>query len=512
MAAGTPILPGRYEEPRLIGRGGMGEIYLARDRLLGRTVAVKLLAERLAQEPELRERFRREALTAARLSEEPHVVTVYDVGEHAGRPFTVMEYLPGGTLAERAQSRPVEPEQALAWLAQAAAALDAAHGKGVVHRDVKPANLLFDGADRLQVVDFGIARVTDDTLGMTAPGTILGTAGYLAPEQALGRETTAASDRYALAVVAYELLTGGRPFARGSETAEAAAQIHDPVPPASERAPWLPPQVDPVFARALAKGPTHRYPSSAALVEALREALRGTAPPPRPRAPRRRRSPLVALLLAGGVLLAAAGLAAALLATRGDDPSAAPEAGRETVTRQVTVAGGPTTVVQTVTDAPLAPGPQAAIGSRGGRRAERRGVRPHAGRALGGGSATPRTRRPGPAEDVLDRFPLRGVRRVQPRADARGARQLPAGAAPSPSLGAPPGRARGDHRGARALRLREEGQGRRLGEPLCVLAPVVVRVLARLDRLPPGAVGAVPLDGFAEPVLEGALRRPAERP
>ena len=133
------------------------------------------------------------------------------------------------------------------------------------------------------------------------------------------------------------------------------------MPPASERAPWLPPQVDPVFARALAKGPTHRYPSSAALVEALREALRGTAPPPRPLAPRRRRSPLVALLLAGGFLLAAAGLAAALLATRGDDPATAPVAGRETVTRQVTVAGGPTTVVQTVTDAPLAPGPQAAI-------------------------------------------------------------------------------------------------------------------------------------------------------
>ena len=302
MAAGTPILPGRYEEPRLVGRGGMGEIYLARDRLLGRTVAVKLLAERLAEEPELRERFRREALTAARLSEEPHVVTVYDVGEHAGRPFTVMEYLPGGTLAERAQSRPVEPERALAWLAQAAAALDAAHGKGVVHRDVKPANLLFDSADRLQVVDFGIARVTDDTLGLTAPGTILGTAGYLAPEQALGRETTAASDRYALAVVAYELLTGGRPFARGSETAEAAAQIHDPVPPASERAPWLPPHVDQVFARALAKNPVHRYPSSAAFLEALREALRDTASLPGPHPPRRHRSPLVALALAGAVL------------------------------------------------------------------------------------------------------------------------------------------------------------------------------------------------------------------
>ena len=363
MAAGKTILPDRYEEPRLIGRGGMGEIYLARDRVLGRTVAVKLLAERLAEEPELRERFRREALTAARLSGEQHVVTVYDVGEHAGRPFTVMEYLPGGTLAERAQGRPVEPQQALGWLEQAAAALDAAHRKGVVHRDVKPANLLFDGTDRLQVVDFGIARVTDDTLGMTAPGTILGTAGYLAPEQALGRETTAASDRYALAVVAYELLTGRRPFARGSETAEAAAQIHDPVPLASERAGWLPPQVDGVFAHALAKSPEHRYPSAAAFVGSLREALRGVQAPSH-RYSSRRRSPLPALALAGAVLLTAAGLAAALLATRGGGAAPSAQADGQTVTRQVTVAGGATTVVETVTQAAPAPGPapRAAVG------------------------------------------------------------------------------------------------------------------------------------------------------
>ncbi|HXV34379.1 MAG TPA: serine/threonine-protein kinase [Gaiellaceae bacterium] len=357
MTVGGGTLPGRYEEPRLVGRGGMGEIYVARDRVLGRTVAVKLLAERLAQEPELRERFRREALAAARLSGEPHVVTVYDVGEHDGRPFTVMEYLPGGTLAERAQSRPVDARTALAWLAQAAAALDAAHAKGVVHRDVKPANLIFDATDRLQVVDFGIARVTDDTLGMTAPGTILGTAGYLAPEQALGRETTAASDRYALAVVAYELLTGGRPFARGSETAEASAHVHDPVPPASGRAPWLPPQVDAVFARGLAKGPEHRHPSAGAFVAALGEALseEPAAPPPaRPR-PRRRTSPLLAAALAGGVLFAAAGLAAAFLAAGDGEKTAGDRPDRETVTRRVTVEEGPATVVQTVTEPAAAP-------------------------------------------------------------------------------------------------------------------------------------------------------------
>ncbi|HJS70536.1 MAG TPA: serine/threonine-protein kinase, partial [Gaiellaceae bacterium] len=251
MAATTGILPDRYDAPRLVGSGGMGEIYVAHDHKLDRIVAVKLLAERLSADPDLRVRFRREALTAARLSGEPHVVTIFDVGEHEGRPFTVMEHLPGGTLAERAGSGLVDPEQAIGWLAQAAEALDAAHGHGIVHRDVKPANLLFDSSDRLQVVDFGIARVIDETAGMTAPGTVLGTAGYLAPEQAQGHETTAASDRYALAVVAYELLTGRRPFERESPTAEAAAHIHEIVPPASEQAD-LPEAVDAVFARALA--------------------------------------------------------------------------------------------------------------------------------------------------------------------------------------------------------------------------------------------------------------------
>jgi tRNA A-37 threonylcarbamoyl transferase component Bud32 len=343
----TPILPGRYEAPQLIGRGGMGEIYLARDRELGRTVAVKLLVERFSEEPELRERFRREALTAARLSGEPHVVTIFDVGEHAGRPFTVMEYLPGGTVAERARGRPVPPRLALSWLEEAAEALDAAHARGVVHRDVKPANMLFDDSGRLQVVDFGIARLVDETMGMTLTGTVLGTAGYLAPEQARGDETTAASDRYALGVVAYELLTGGRPFQRGSETAEAVAHINEPVPPASERGVGLPVEVDAVFARALAKRPEHRFPTATAFVDALRDALGGTPPPPQP--PRRRRS-RAPLAVASAALLATAGLAAAVVASRGDEspPAAAPQ--RETVTREVTLEEGPTTVVQTVTE------------------------------------------------------------------------------------------------------------------------------------------------------------------
>jgi eukaryotic-like serine/threonine-protein kinase len=210
----------------------MGEIYRARDLELGRDVAIKVLGERFADDDALRRRFKREALTAARLSGAPHVVTIFDVGEWEGRPFIVMEHLPGGSLAERARSAPVGHEQALAWLAQAALALDAAHAEGVVHRDIKPSNLLFDGRGELRVADFGIARVVDDTsAGMTAAGTALGTAGYLSPEQARGEPATAASDRYALGVVAYELLTGGRPFERSSATAEAIAHAHEPFLP-----------------------------------------------------------------------------------------------------------------------------------------------------------------------------------------------------------------------------------------------------------------------------------------
>jgi hypothetical protein len=344
----------------------MGEIYLAHDRELDRRVAVKILDEHVAESPELRARFRREALTAARLSGEAHVVTIFDVGEHDGRPFLVMEYLPGGTLAERARATPPSLEQSLTWLAEAATALDTAHAKGVIHRDVKPGNLMLDGRDGLTVVDFGIARAANHTLGMTAPGTVLGTAGYLAPEQAQGLETTAASDRYALGVVAYELLTGGRPFERGSATAEAAAHIHEPVPPASERGVGIPPAVDLVFERALAKDPALRYDTARAFVDALADAVRGArAAPSRAfaassRAPRPSRRggsrvpALVGIVLTVALLLGV-GVAAAFLIGRDEEPPTNPEGdapGVRTVTQEVTVQDEPTTVVQTITSPP----------------------------------------------------------------------------------------------------------------------------------------------------------------
>ena len=308
-------LPPRYRNPERIARGGMGEIFRAEDADLARIVAIKVLADRYANDGAIRARFTREALAAARLSNAPSTVTIFDVGEHDDHPYIVMEYLAGGSLADRLVRDGAQPiGRSLDWLQQAAAALDAAHASGVVHRDVKPANLLLDSDDRVKVADFGVASAVG--LGsLTEVGTVVGTAGYLAPEQARGEKATPASDRYALAVVAFELLTGERPFERESSTAEALAHVSAPIPPASSLNPELPSQVDDALARGLAKVPEHRYESAADLVHALRDALAEAAggttvaavPPVRRSQGRRWVVPLIAL----GALLLAAGVLAA---------------------------------------------------------------------------------------------------------------------------------------------------------------------------------------------------------
>ena len=192
-------LPPRYRRAERIARGGMGDIYRAEDAELGRTVAVKVLGEHYADDEAVRGRFEREARAAARLSKAPNTVTIFDVGEHEGRPYIVMEYFAGGSLADRLAAEGAQPPgRALAWLAQTAAALDAAHASGVVHRDVKPANLLLDDEGRVHVADFGVASATG-LASFTEVGSVVGTAGYLAPEQARGEAATSASDRYALA-------------------------------------------------------------------------------------------------------------------------------------------------------------------------------------------------------------------------------------------------------------------------------------------------------------------------
>ncbi len=359
----TEKLPARYRQPERIARGGMGEIYRATDGVLGRIVAVKLLAEQFADDENIRKRFTREALAAARLSNAPNTVTIFDVGEHEGRPYIVMELLSGGSLADRLQAEGAQsPRRALPWLRQTAAALDAAHEKGVVHRDVKPANLLLDDNGEVKVADFGIASAVGLD-SFTQAGTVLGTAGYLAPEQARGERAGPESDRYALAVVAYELLTGTRPYASDSTTAEAAAHVHAPIPRSSEAGAGLPPELDAVFARGLAKEPGERYPSAADFVASLREALDdaagrttvGAIPPtaatvparPAPGPAKRRRNPVplvAALFLLLG--LGGAALAAALVGGDGSPSSAAPPK-QATIKQTVTAPG--TTVVRTVT-------------------------------------------------------------------------------------------------------------------------------------------------------------------
>ncbi|HVL97410.1 MAG TPA: serine/threonine-protein kinase, partial [Solirubrobacteraceae bacterium] len=270
-------LPERYRVERHIASGGMATVWEVEDLLLGRVVAVKVLGSHFAADPGARARFQREARTAARVSEHPHIATIYDTGEHADNTYIVMEYFSGGTVADRLRAAkdggaPVPRETALRWLREAALALDAAHGAEIVHRDVKPANLLLDAQDRLAVGDFGIARLADDTQ-MTQTGQVLGTAAYLSPEQAMGQPATAASDRYALAVVAYELLTGQRPFAGGPVTAQARQHVEDQPERATAAAPELPAPIDAVFARGLAKDPSDRPATAVALIEEIERAL-----------------------------------------------------------------------------------------------------------------------------------------------------------------------------------------------------------------------------------------------
>jgi tetratricopeptide (TPR) repeat protein len=285
-------LPDRYRLGRHIATGGMASVWWAEDLVLGRPVAIKVISERFARDHAAVSRFEREARTAARVSGHPHVVTIYDVGEaiscEAGasptpRTFIVMEHLAGGTVADALRVGEVRLQEALRWLREASSALDHAHAAGIVHRDIKPANFLLDGARVLHVADFGIARLGgEDTL--TGSGELFGTAAYLSPEQALGRAASPASDRYALAVAAYELLVGQRPFNAAHFTAQARQHIEQPPPAASERNRVLPPAVDAVLQRGLAKQPEARYATAAAFVDGLDVALS----PSRPRVTRRR--------------------------------------------------------------------------------------------------------------------------------------------------------------------------------------------------------------------------------
>ncbi|MDQ3995109.1 MAG: protein kinase [Actinomycetota bacterium] len=262
------LVAGRYELEELLGSGGMSNVYRAHDRVLERRVALKVLHDRYSGDPEYVERFRREAQAIASLSH-PNIVTIIDRGEFEGCQFIVFEHIRGETLKDIvADEAPLPVEQALALVHQAARGLAYAHGSGIVHRDVKPQNVLIDQEGIAKVTDFGIARSADRD-EMTIPGTVMGTSDYISPEQASGERVDERSDQYSLGVLLYELLTGDVPYPGDSMVTVAFRHLHDPVPSVREKRPEVSPRVDAVIRRAMAKRPEDRFPSTDALIAAL---------------------------------------------------------------------------------------------------------------------------------------------------------------------------------------------------------------------------------------------------
>ena len=287
FSAGAQIASYQLEEE--IGRGGMAVVYRARDVRLGRWVALKVLALDYAQDEAFRQRFIRESQTAASV-DHPNIIPIFDAGEASGVLYIAMRYVSGQDVHSLLHSAgPLPVARALSIVGQVASALDAAHACGLVHRDVKPANMLLGGvadtgrADHVYLSDFGISKQLNATSSLTMTGQVLGTLNYLAPEQIEGRQVDGRADAYALACTAFELLAGAPPFRRDENMAVMWAQLNAPPPQLASLRPGLPPTVDQVMARALAKSPDGRYPSclafSAALQQACAPALDGTAGP-----------------------------------------------------------------------------------------------------------------------------------------------------------------------------------------------------------------------------------------
>jgi len=266
------VISGRYELEELLGVGGMSNVYRARDRLLERTVALKVLHDRYSNDDEYVERFRREARSAARLSH-PGIVTVIDRGEEEGHQYIVFEHVEGETLKQLVNREgPLPVRLALELALQIGRALSFAHAQGVVHRDVKPQNVLLNGDGRAKVADFGIARAVDVD-GGTTTGVVVGTSHYLAPEQAKGEHANAQSDVYALGAVLYELLSGDVPFPGENFVVVAMRHVNEPLPSLLQKRPELPLRVVAAVERALEKKQLKRFASMNAFMDELEACL-----------------------------------------------------------------------------------------------------------------------------------------------------------------------------------------------------------------------------------------------
>ncbi len=293
VAPGT-MLAGRYEILAVLGRGGMGTVYSARDRAIDETVALKVLRPEIADSPEFKQRFSTEVRLARRVTH-PIVCRIHEYGEDGGLRFLVMELVQGQDLRRMLSEGPLAPERALEIAIQAADGLQAIHAAGIVHRDLKTANLMVDGAGGIKLMDFGIAKAVEGGGKAAAPsGYIVGTPEYMSPEQGRGRPVDARSDIYSLGVVVYELFTGRVPF--HADTPIATLMLHVEAPPPLDD-PALPPAVVAVLRRALAKDPGDRFPTAKAMADALRGS--GTLRLGRP-SPGTRHLVLASLVLIGG--------------------------------------------------------------------------------------------------------------------------------------------------------------------------------------------------------------------
>jgi hypothetical protein len=347
LAAGSSF--GDYRIESFVARGGMGVIYRATQLALQRTVALKLVAPELAHDQGFRDRFQREAQLAASL-DHPNILTVYEAGEVDGQLFLAMRYVVGTdleTLIEREGKLP--PQRAVAIVAQVASALDAAHDRGLVHRDVKPGNILIAeeyGQERAYLTDFGLTKSVLTSAQLTKTGQVVGTMDYVAPEQVLGKTVDGRADTYALACVLYQCVTGRIPFERPTDISKMHAHLNEPPPSAAAASAAVPAELDAVIRTAMAKRPEDRYSSSGAFAGAAAAAVTtgGASPtqveptivdrPAAQNVPAPARTPLLKgmrpLYFAGGMAAIAAAVIIAVVAGGGGHPKPAPTVGRAT--------------------------------------------------------------------------------------------------------------------------------------------------------------------------------------
>src|SRR5438874_5231015 len=341
IRAGSELAGYRVES--LIGRGGMGVVYLAEHLRLKRKVALKVLAPELLADERFRERFVRESELAASL-DHPNVVTVHDAGEQDGLLYIAMRFVEGTdlkTVIER--DGPMALDRAASIVSQVASALDAAHAKGLIHRDVKPANILIrpdpDGSEHAYLTDFGLTKRPDETSGLTKTGQFMGSVDYAAPEQFEGKPLDARTDVYSLACVAYECLTGEVPFRRDQEAAVMCAHLREAPPRPSATRPEVPASADAIVAKGMAKRQEDRYPSAGSFAGALSGAL-GLARPPMEPATKARRGRRAILAIAPAAVVVAI-LAAILLSRSGhSSPPGSPPTSPPSVAASIPVEPG----------------------------------------------------------------------------------------------------------------------------------------------------------------------------